>query len=99
MAFTDGACSGNPGPGGWAFVLLLPDGHIVEGSGAENPSTSNRMEMRAAISLLKTVLKEAGAECELDIACDSKLLVSGATSWLRGWKARNWITSAGQPVK
>jgi ribonuclease HI len=92
--FTDGACSGNPGPGGWAAIICSDIGK-QEISGAELATTNNRMELMAAIEALKTL--KPGA-C-VHIFTDSQYLQRGITSWLNTWKARNWQTSAKTPVK
>ena len=83
--YTDGACSGNPGPGGWGAILRF-NGVEKELSGSENPSTNNRMEMMAAIKGLEA-LKRA---CVVDIYTDSKYLQQGVTEWMPGWKAKGW---------
>lgn len=92
--FTDGACSGNPGPGGWG-ALLRCKGVEKELSGAEPDTTNNRMELMAAIEGLKS-LKRA---CAVDLYTDSKYVLQGLTEWLPGWKARGWKTAGKKPVK
>lgn len=92
--FTDGACSGNPGPGGWG-ALLRCKGVEKELSGAEADTTNNRMELMAAIEGLKS-LKRA---CAVDLYTDSKYVLQGLTEWLPGWKARGWKTADKKPVK
>jgi len=92
--YTDGACSGNPGPGGWGTVMLSGR-HRKEISGGERVTTNNRMEMMAII---------AGAEalkrgCAIDIYTDSTYVMKGMTEWLEGWKQRGWLTASRQPVK
>ncbi len=91
---TDGACSGNPGPGGWG-ALLQWNGNERELSGGEDHTTNNRMEMQAAIEALKA-LKQP---CKVDLYTDSTYVRDGITKWLPGWKARNWKTAAKKPVK
>ncbi len=91
---TDGACSGNPGPGGWGAVLEF-DGRERELFGGAPATTNNRMELTAAIEALR-VLKE-GASAELHT--DSEYLKKGITQWIRGWKRNGWRTSARAPVK
>jgi ribonuclease HI len=93
-AFTDGACRGNPGPGGWG-VLLRAGGHIKELSGGEPVTTNNRMELKAAIEAL-AALKQP---CRVDVYTDSVYVRSGITEWLPGWRARGWKTAAKKPVK
>ena len=92
--YTDGACKGNPGPGGWG-VLFQYNGTQKKLSGGEPLTTNNRMEMMAAISALET-LREA---CEITLFTDSKYVMQGLTEWLAGWKARGWRTASKQPVK
>jgi len=92
--FTDGACSGNPGPGGWG-ALLRYQGREKTLSGAEPNTTNNRMEMMAAISALETLKRP----CRVRLTTDSKYVKDGITSWIHGWKKRGWKTAAGQPVK
>jgi len=91
---TDGACSGNPGPGGWG-ALLHWNGNERTLSGGEDHTTNNRMEMRAAIEALKA-LKQP---CRVDLYTDSTYVRDGITKWLDGWKARGWKTAAKKPVK
>ena len=92
--FTDGACRGNPGPGGWG-VLLRYGGRERELYGGEAATTNNRMELRAAIEGLKA-LREP---CEVTLTTDSTYVMKGLTEWLPGWKARGWRTAGKQPVK
>ncbi len=83
--YSDGACWGNPGPGGWAAILITP-GHSKELSGAETQTTNNRMEVTAALEGLKALKKSS----VVHLFTDSSYLVNAATSWLPGWKARGW---------
>ncbi|MFN3713030.1 MAG: ribonuclease HI [Alcanivoracaceae bacterium] len=92
--FTDGACRGNPGPGGWGALLRYGE-HERELFGGEPDTTNNRMELMAAIRALET-LKEP---CEVDLTTDSEYVRKGITEWLQNWKARNWKTSDRKPVK
>lgn len=92
-AFTDGACKGNPGPGGWG-VLLRYEGKEKTLHGGEPHTTNNRMELQAAIEALKA-LKEP---CEVELTTDSQYVIKGITEWIKGWKKKNWITSARKPV-
>lgn len=94
--FTDGACSGNPGPGGWACVLALPEGRAQELAGREAPTTNNRMEMRAVLEGLRAVRALPGP---VVVHTDSTYVLGGMTKWLAGWKRRGWLTAAGEPVK
>lgn len=99
IAYTDGACSGNPGPGGWGAVLLAMDGDRVvkarELSGGEAETTNNRMELMAAISALSALEKPSA----ITIVTDSVYLKDGIQKWLGGWKARGWKTADKKPVK
>ncbi len=92
--FTDGACSGNPGPGGWGAILRWR-GHEKELSGAENPTTNNRMELMAAISALESLKRPS----TVAIYTDSTYVRDGITSWIHGWKRNGWRTAAKKPVK
>ena len=92
--FTDGACKGNPGPGGWGVLLRAP-GHEKELFGGEAHTTNNRMELMAVIEGL-TALKRP---CEVDLYLDSQYVRQGITEWIHGWKAKGWRTSTKQPVK
>lgn len=92
--FTDGACRGNPGPGGWGALLRYGE-HERELCGGEPLTTNNRMELMAAIMALET-LREP---CEVDLTTDSEYVRKGINEWLPGWKARNWRTSDRKPVK
>ena len=83
---TDGACIGNPGPGGWAFVLRYKD-RLREGSGAERNTTNNRMELRAVIEGLRILSKP----CAVLVRTDSKYLRDGMTTWIQKWKSEDWI--------
>jgi ribonuclease HI len=93
-AFTDGACRGNPGPGGWG-VLLRSGGHLKELSGGEPHTTNNRMELTAAIEAL-AALKQP---CRVAVYTDSTYVRSGITEWLPVWRARGWRTADKKPVK
>jgi ribonuclease HI len=97
--FTDGACSGNPGPGGWAAILRLknPDGgrREKELSGGEPATTNNRMEMMAAIAGLEALQRP----CKVRLFTDSKYVLDGATKWIKGWKKNGWKTADKKPVK
>lgn len=93
--YTDGACSGKPGAGGWGAVLLYK-GHKKELSGQENPTTNNRMEMKAVIEALKAMKKE---ESLITIYTDSKYVMDGITKWIFSWKKNNWKGSDKKPVK
>lgn len=92
--FTDGACSGNPGPGGWGAVMRWRDTE-KELSGAEPMTTNNRMELMAAIAALEALTRSV----PVDLTTDSNYVRDGITKWLRGWKAKGWRTADNKPVK
>ncbi|QIG54852.1 ribonuclease HI [Altererythrobacter sp. BO-6] len=91
--FTDGACKGNPGPGGWGALLRMGR-HEKELSGGENETTNNRMELTAVIRALGAL----NAPCKVELYSDSKYVVDGITSWVDGWQKRGWKTAAKKPV-
>ncbi|MEO1582944.1 MAG: ribonuclease HI [Planctomycetota bacterium] len=94
--YTDGACSGNPGPGGWGLVLRHPSsGKEVERSGAEADTTNNRMELTAVIEGLRLLTRRSRVE----LYSDSKYVLDGLESWIAGWKRRGWKTATKKPVK
>ena len=99
FAYTDGACSGNPGPGGWGVLMLARENGAVvktrELSGGEAMTTNNRMELLAAISALEALTRET----TLTIITDSVYVKNGITEWMAGWKRKGWRTSGGPPVK
>lgn len=90
---TDGACSGNPGPGGWACILRYND-HRKELFGFSPHTTNNRMELTAAIEGLKAVREP----CEVEVVTDSEYVKNGITLWIHNWKRQKWMTSARKPV-
>jgi len=92
--FTDGACKGNPGTGGWG-ALLLADGRSKELFGGERNTTNNRMELTAVIEALKALTRP----CEVVLHTDSQYVQKGISEWIHGWKARGWKTAAKAPVK
>ena len=92
--FTDGACSGNPGPGGWAAILRYGE-HEKELSGGEKATTNNRMELTAVIEGLKALKKGS----PITIHTDSRYVMDGAAKWLAGWKVKGWKTADKKPVK
>ena len=99
IAYTDGACSGNPGPGGWGVLLQAKDGETVlkerELSGGEPETTNNRMELLAAITALETLERPS----TLTVVTDSAYVKNGVTTWIHGWKRNGWKTSNKKPVK
>ena len=94
VVFTDGACSGNPGPGGWGAILRLGD-RARELSGGEAQTTNNRMELSAAIAALEALTRP----CRVELHTDSRYLRDGVTSWIHGWKRNGWRTADKKPVK
>ena len=92
--FTDGACKGNPGPGGWGAILRF-GGKERELSGGESPTTNNRMELMAAIEALKALKRP----CRVSLTTDSNYVRDGITRWIFGWQRNGWRTAAKQPVK
>ena len=99
FAYTDGACSGNPGPGGWGVLLQAREDDVVtrekELSGGEGLTTNNRMELMAAISALEALTKPT----VLTVITDSVYVKNGITEWMAGWKRKGWRTAGGPPVK
>ncbi len=94
--WTDGACSGNPGPGGWAAIVVPPGaGEPLELSGSEPHTTNNRMEYTAALEGLRS-LPAGSSAC---IVTDSRLMLDSMTKWIVGWKRKGWKTAGGDPVK
>ncbi len=95
--YTDGACIGNPGPGGWGTVIYFTDGSVYEMGGAESQTTNNRMEMYAAIQALK-VLRATQQDEAVILYTDSEYLKNGITKWVKGWKKKGWKTAQGKAV-
>lgn len=99
LAYTDGACSGNPGPGGWGALLRAKDGDTIvkerELSGGEAQTTNNRMELLAAINALESLSRASN----ITVVTDSAYVKNGVTSWIHGWKRNGWKTAAKKPVK
>jgi ribonuclease HI len=94
VIYTDGACSGNPGPGGWGAILKFGD-VVKELKGGEAHTTNNRMELMAAISALEALKKP----CTVDLYTDSQYVRQGITGWINGWKRNGWRTADKKPVK
>jgi ribonuclease HI len=92
---TDGACKGNPGPGGWGAVLQTGGGHEKELWGGEPATTNNRMELTAAIMALEALTRP----CRVDLHTDSRYVMDGITKWIGPWKSRGWLTADKKPVK
>ena len=99
VAYTDGACSGNPGPGGWGVLMIAREGDKVLKEralqGGEAETTNNRMELLAAITALETLDRAS----RITIVTDSSYVKDGITKWIHGWKAKGWKTAAKKPVK
>ncbi|UWR00100.1 ribonuclease HI [Rhodobacteraceae bacterium S2214] len=99
FAYTDGACSGNPGPGGWGAILIAKDGENVlkerELNGGQAKTTNNQMELMAAISALEALERSS----VVTVVTDSSYVKDGITSWIHGWKKRGWVNAAKKPVK
>lgn len=94
VIYTDGACSGNPGPGGWGAILTFGD-REKEMSGGEENTTNNRMELMAAISALEGLKRP----CQVDLYTDSSYVKNGITKWIHGWMKNGWKTASKKPVK
>ena len=92
--FTDGACKGNPGPGGWGVILRMGH-HEKEMSGGEAETTNNRMEMTAVIKALNALTEP----CAVTIHTDSRYVIDGMTKWIEGWKRKGWVSASKQPVR
>ncbi|MCB2061694.1 MAG: ribonuclease HI [Novosphingobium sp.] len=92
--FTDGACKGNPGPGGWGAILRMGR-HEKELSGSDPSTTNNRMELTAAIRGLGALIES----CEVTLYTDSRYVIDGITKWVDGWKRNGWINASKQPVR
>ena len=99
FAYTDGACSGNPGPGGWGALLIARDGETVVKertlSGGEPQTTNNRMELLAAINALESLTRDS----DITVVTDSAYVKNGVTQWIHGWKRNGWKTASKKPVK
>lgn len=95
--YTDGACIGNPGPGGWGTVVYFTDGSVYEMGGADAQTTNNRMEMQAAIQALK-LLNASGQAEPVTLYTDSEYVKNGITKWVKGWKKKGWKTASGSVV-
>lgn len=93
--YTDGACRGNPGPGGWGAILRTGNGKEREISGGEAPTTNNRMELTAAIEALQALKRP----CRVQLFTDSTYVRDGITKWIHGWRRNGWRTSDRKPVK
>ena len=98
--YTDGGCSGNPGPGGWAYVLITDDGTLITNSGNSLMTTNNKMEISAVIEALKSVsLNPAKTPLNLIVHTDSQYVKNGITTWIHNWIRNGWRTAAKKSVK
>jgi len=97
--YTDGGCTGNPGPGGWAAVILKDPDDPLELSGFDGATTNNRMELTAVICALQEVRKFPEQMIPIEVYTDSQYVQKGITEWMKGWVVRGWKTAAGKPVK
>tara|TARA_Y100000034_G_scaffold112076_1_gene145724 strand:- start:245 stop:688 length:444 start_codon:yes stop_codon:yes gene_type:complete len=97
--FTDGACSVNPGPGGWAYIIKNNGIKIFDGVGYDPATTNNRMEMKAVIAGLAMLTLKFGDNVEATVVSDSAYVINGITKWIHGWKKKDWINSSKKPVK
>ena len=99
IMYTDGACSGNPGKGGWAFAFI-EGGQVVHSAyGLENPTTNNKMELTAIIEALTYILNTKGTQQTVVIHTDSTYCMNSMTDWVHGWKKRNWTKANGRPIE
>lgn len=99
IVFTDGACSGNPGPGGWGAILISPLGKVRELGGNDPKTTNNRMELTATIESLRALAKiKTLTTSEISLYTDSTYVIQGITGWVHGWKKRGWKTAEGKDV-
>ena len=95
--FTDGASSGNPGPGGWAFICVSPDKHVREQGGHDHQTTNNAMELTAALRALQSI-PPSDAQTPIELYTDSTYVILGITKWIHGWKKRAWMNSQGVEI-
>ncbi len=95
VIFCDGACSGNPGPGGWGAIVSLSSNEVYELGGAQSNTTNNQMELRATIESLRSICKFSGP---VNLYTDSTYVIQGITKWIWGWKQKNWKTAEGNEV-
>lgn len=97
--YTDGGCTGNPGPGGWAAVILDNGNDPREMSGGDESTTNNRMELTAVIGALGYVMDKFGTDISIDVYTDSQYVQKGISEWMPRWVRKGWKTAAGKPVK
>jgi len=96
VAFADGAAKGNPGPGGWAAIIITPEGEVTELGGGSPYTTNNKMEISGALGALEYLKRTPG---RVEIRTDSKYLIDGITKWIHGWRRNGWRTADKKPVK
>jgi ribonuclease HI len=100
IVYADGACSGNPGPGGWGALVVSPEGQVVELGGAAKITTNNKMELLAVANGLQEIIqRSAGVKSTVRVYTDSKYVIQGMSQWIHNWKRNRWISSTGEPVK
>ncbi len=99
VIYTDGGCSGNPGPGGWAFVVQDGNGKSITNSGGEAFTTNNKMELTAVIEALRYIIEKYGDTAKVRVFTDSQYVKQGITSWIHNWKKNGWKTASKSPVK
>lgn len=95
VVYTDGACRGNPGPGGWGVRIVYADGQVCELGGSAAATTNNRMELQAAIAALQVIRTSP----QVTVFTDSRYVIDGLTKWLNAWRRRGWVTTTNTPVK
>ncbi len=99
VIYTDGACLGNPGPGGWGAIVRLADGTVVELGGGESSTTNNRMELVACLEGIRYARSKGVTKEPVEVLADSKYVLEGISKWIHGWKQKNWITKNSEEVK
>lgn len=97
--YTDGGCTGNPGPGGWAAIIIAPKREPYEISGGGASTTNNRMELTAVINALELVVRDFPHGRPIEVITDSRYVQRGISEWMSRWVSKGWKTSAGKPVK
>ena len=99
VIYSDGGCTGNPGAGAWAAILIFPDNRVIEISGGEAATTNNRMELTAVIKALERLEGTSSGLYRVIIFTDSQYLLKGMSEWMKTWIGKNWKSSSGKPVK
>lgn len=98
IIFTDGASSGNPGPGGWAFIRISPEHHVLEQGGHDPQTTNNAMELTATLQALESIPNDDDHPAPVELYTDSTYVILGITKWVHGWKKRSWLTTQGTEI-